>query len=111
MRGGVGMIITGGIPPNEEAGFGAKLSTPEEADQHRLITDAVHAADADVKICMQILHTGRYGYHPLNVAPSSLRAPINRFTPRALTRWGIRKTIADYARCARLAQQAGYFAG
>ncbi len=64
VRGGVGMIITGGIPPNEEAGFGAKLSTPEEADQHRLITDAVHAADADVKICMQILHMGALAHNP-----------------------------------------------
>ena len=64
VRGGVGMIITGGIPPNEEGGFGAKLSTPEEADQHRLITDAVHAADADVKICMQILHMGALAPNP-----------------------------------------------
>lgn len=58
------------------------------------------------KIALQILHAGRYGYHPLAAAPSKLRASINRFTPRALSRWGIRKTIADYARCASLAQQA-----
>jgi len=66
----------------------------------------VHAADG--KIALQILHTGRYAYHPLNVAPSKLRAPINRFTPRALSEWGIRKTIRDYVRCAQLAQKAGY---
>jgi 2,4-dienoyl-CoA reductase (NADPH2) len=70
------------------------------------VTDAVHAAGG--KIALQILHTGRYGYHPLNVAPSKLRAPINRFSPRALTGWGIRKTIRDYASCAELAQRAGY---
>jgi hypothetical protein len=76
VRGGVGMIITGGIPPNEEAGFGAKLSTPEEADQHRLITDAVHAADADVKICMQILHMGALAPNPACVAPSAVKSRI-----------------------------------
>jgi 2,4-dienoyl-CoA reductase (NADPH2) len=70
------------------------------------VTEAVHAAGG--KIALQILHTGRYGYHPLNVAPSKLRAPINRFSPRALTGWGIRKTIRDYASCAELAQRAGY---
>ena len=66
----------------------------------------MHAAGG--KIALQILHTGRYGYHPFTVAPSALRSPIYRFKPRALTRWGIRKTISDYARCAQLAQRAGY---
>ena len=68
-RGGVGMIITGGIPPNEEAGIGAKLSNPQEAAQHRLITEAVHTADPSVKIVMQILHTGPLAGTPACVAP------------------------------------------
>jgi 2,4-dienoyl-CoA reductase (NADPH2) len=108
-RGGVGLIVTGGFAPNLAGRvyhFGSQLSFFWQVGKHRIITEAVHAAGG--KIALQILHTGRYGYHPLNVAPSKLRAPINRFTPRALTQWGIRKTIADYARCARLAQKAGY---
>ena len=108
-RGGVGLIVTGGFSPNLAGRvyhFGSQLSFPWQVAKHRIVTDAVHAAGG--KIALQILHTGRYGYHPLNVAPSSLRAPINRFKPRALTGWGIRKTIGDYARCARLAQKAGY---
>ena len=108
-RGGVGLIVTGGISPNLRGRLvphGSQLSFPWQVAKHRIVTDAVHAAGG--KIALQILHTGRYGYHPLNVAPSSLRAPINRFKPRALTGWGIRKTIGDYARCARLAQKAGY---
>ena len=107
--GGVGLIVTGGFSPNLAGRvyhFGSQLSFSWQVGKHRLITDAVHAEGG--KIALQILHTGRYGYHPLNVAPSKLRAPINRFTPRALSRWGIRKTIGDYARCARLAQKAGY---
>lgn len=108
-RGGVGLIVTGGFSPNLAGRvyhFGSQLSFPWQVSKHRIVTDAVHAAGG--KIALQILHTGRYGYHPLNVAPSSLRAPINRFKPRTLTAWGIRKTIGDYARCARLAQKAGY---
>ena len=108
-RGGVGLIVTGGFSPNLAGRvyhFGSQLSFPWQVAKHRIVTDAVHAAGG--KIALQILHTGRYGYHPLNVAPSSLRAPINRFKPRTLTAWGIRKTIGDYARCARLAQKAGY---
>ncbi|NJD25953.1 MAG: NADPH-dependent 2,4-dienoyl-CoA reductase [Betaproteobacteria bacterium] len=108
-RGGVGLIVTGGFAPNFSGRVyhaGSQLSFPWQVGKHRIITEAVHREGG--KIALQILHTGRYGYHPLCVAPSKLRAPINRFTPRALTRWGIKKTIADYARCARLAQQAGY---
>ena len=108
-RGGVGLIVTGGFSPNF-AGRGyphaAQLSFPWQVGKHRRITDAVHAEGG--KIALQILHTGRYAFHPLAVAPSRLRAPINRFTPRALSAWGIRRTIAAYARCARLAQRAGY---
>ena len=83
-RGGVGMIITGGIMPNFEAGGGTKLSTPEEAADHRIVTEAVHAADPDVKICMQILHTGPLAGTPECVAPSAIRSRIGRFVPNEL---------------------------
>ena len=108
-RGGVGLIVTGGFSPNLAGRvyhFGSQLSFPWQVGKHRLITEAVHKEGG--KIALQILHTGRYGYHPLCVSASKLRAPINRFTPRALSNWGIKKTIGDYARCARLAQKAGY---
>src|SRR5512137_800309 len=108
-KGGVGLIVTGGIAPNlagRAKPKAAQLSFPWQVARHRLITDAVHEAGG--KIAMQILHAGRYAYHPLSVAPSRLRAPITPFKPRALTGWGVRKTIADYARCAALAQRAGY---
>jgi 2,4-dienoyl-CoA reductase (NADPH2) len=107
-RGGVGMIITGGYPPNAEAGGGAKLSTPAEADQHRIVTEAVHAADPDVKICMQILHTGPLARTPECVAPSAIRSRIGSFTPNELDEAGIEKQIADFANCAVLAREAGY---
>jgi 2,4-dienoyl-CoA reductase (NADPH2) len=107
-RGGVGMIITGGIPPNAEGGLGSKLSTPEEAAQHRLITEAVHAADADVKIVMQILHTGALAGTPACVAPSPVKSRIGRFTPNELDEAGIEKQLADFANCAAMAQLAGY---
>ena len=108
-KGGAGLIVTGGFAPNL-AGRGAptasQLSFPWQVGKHRIVTDAVHAAGG--KICLQILHTGRYAYHPLAVSASKLKSPISPFAPRALTGWGVRKTIADYARCARLAQKAGY---
>lgn len=107
-RGGVGMIITGGFSPNPEGGLGAKLSTPEEADSHRTITDAVHAADADVKICLQILHAGALAGVPECVSPSGVKSRIGRFTPAALDEDGIEKQIADFANCAAMAQRAGY---
>jgi 2,4-dienoyl-CoA reductase (NADPH2) len=108
-QGQVGLIITGGISPNEEgctSAMAAKLSTEEEIPNHKLITEAVHNEGG--KICMQILHTGRYGYHPKIVAPSQLQAPINFFKPKALTIDDIEKTISDYVQCALLAQKAGY---
>jgi len=108
-RGGVGLIVTGGIAPNFAGRVeprASQLSFPWQVAKHRMITDAVHAAGG--KIAMQILHAGRYAYHPLSVAPSSLKSPITPFRPRALTRWGVRRTIAAYARCATLAQRAGY---
>jgi len=107
-RGGVGMIITGGISPNEEGGLGAKLSTAEEAQRHKVITDAVHEADADVKICMQILHTGPLAGHDGSVAPSPVRSRIARGAPNELDEAGIEKQIADHANCATRAKEAGY---
>ncbi|OYU14062.1 MAG: NADPH-dependent 2,4-dienoyl-CoA reductase [Alphaproteobacteria bacterium PA4] len=107
-RGGVGMIITGGIMPNFEAGGGAKLSTPEEAAQHRIVTYAVHAADNEVKIVMQILHTGPLAYTDRCVAPSAIRSRIGAFVPNELDEDGIEKQIADFANCAAMAKLAGY---
>ncbi|RUO40717.1 NADPH-dependent 2,4-dienoyl-CoA reductase [Pseudidiomarina aestuarii] len=108
-KGGVGLIVTGGIAPNfrgRVAPFGSELSKPWHVKKHKLITEAVHRHGT--KICMQILHTGRYAYHPFNVAPSKIKAPINPFTPSAMSDRQIRTTIAHFARAAKLAQQAGY---
>ena len=108
-RGEVGLIVTGGIAPNRAgwvAPFSGKLTTKREANKHQKITQAVHAEGG--KICMQILHTGRYGYHPFSVAPTSIKAPITPFKPWKLSANGIQRTIRDYARCASLAQEAGY---
>ena len=107
-RGGVGMIITGGIAPNEEGGTGAKLSTPEEAAQHRIITEAVHAADPDVKICLQILHSGPLTAKEICVAPSPVKSRIGRYKPNELDEAGIEKQIADFVNCAVMARRAGY---
>ena len=108
-RGGVGLIVTGGIAPNE-AGRpyegGAKLTTDAEAAQHAEITAAVHREGG--RIAMQILHFGRYAYHQELVAPSAVQAPISPFPPRALTDDEVERTVEDYARAARLARQAGY---
>ncbi|PAV26697.1 2,4-dienoyl-CoA reductase (NADPH2) [Tamilnaduibacter salinus] len=108
-EGGVGLIVTGGIAPNPEGAVfqnAAKMDTEEEAEHHREVTEAVH--DAGGKICMQILHAGRYAYSPELVAPSAIRAPINPMTPRALEADEIEKQIDDYVRCAELSKQAGY---
>ncbi|MBL8769931.1 MAG: NADPH-dependent 2,4-dienoyl-CoA reductase [Phenylobacterium sp.] len=107
-RGGVGMIITGGIGPNREAGGGAKLSTPEEAEQHRMVTQAVRAADPDVKICLQILHAGSLARNPDAVAPSAIRARIAPNVPNELDAEGIEKQLSDFANCAAMARLAGY---
>lgn len=108
-KGQVGLIVTGGISPND-AGVtfagGSKLDSIEEANKHKLITQAVH--DAGGKIAMQILHTGRYSYQAENVAPSAIQAPINPTKPHALTSAEVNQTIADFAQCAKLAQHAGY---
>ncbi|MBF6465241.1 NADPH-dependent 2,4-dienoyl-CoA reductase [Nocardia beijingensis] len=108
-RGGAGLIITGGYAPNRAGWllpFGAKLTNKTEAYRHRRITKAVHAHGG--KIAIQILHAGRYSYMPGSVSASSIKAPINPFRPRALSAKGIERTIDDYARCAKLAQFAGY---
>ncbi|MFJ2814810.1 FAD-dependent oxidoreductase [Streptomyces sp. NPDC087294] len=108
-RGGVGLIVTGGIAPND-AGRpyegGATLTTDAEADRHTVITDAVHREGG--RIALQILHFGRYAYHRDLVAPSPLQAPISPYRPRALTDAEIERTIDDYVRTARLARRAGY---
>lgn len=108
-REGVALIVTGGIAPNPQgvvAQGGAILNHESQCDWHRVITDAVHAEAG--KIALQILHAGRYSYQRNLVAPSALQAPINPFTPQALSDADIHQTIQDFAHCAKLAQQAGY---
>jgi 2,4-dienoyl-CoA reductase (NADPH2) len=108
-KGGVALIVTGGVAPNWEGWvkpFAARMTTNAHAKNHKIVTDAVHAEGG--KIAMQILHTGRYAYHPLAVAPSKIQSPITPFGPRAMTNWDIKRTIKDYADSAKLAQDAGY---
>ena len=108
-RGGVGLMVTGGIAPSIEGWltpFGGRLSMPWQVARHRQLTRAVHAEGG--RICMQILHGGRYSYHPLSVAPSRIKSPITPFTPRALSARGVGRTIGDFVNCARKAQDAGY---
>lgn len=105
----VGLIVTGGFAPNRAgrlAPFAAKLTNSRECKMHETVTHQVHEAGG--KIALQILHAGRYGYHPFIVAPSRIKSPISPFTPWAMSTRRIRKTIEHFARCARLAQQAGY---
>lgn len=108
-KGGVGLMVTGGFAPNIEgwlAPLGSKLSMSWEVGRHHQVTDAVHAEQG--KICLQILHAGRYGYSPLCVSASAIKSPISKFKPRALSTKGVYKTIKDYANCAKLARRAGY---
>jgi 2,4-dienoyl-CoA reductase (NADPH2) len=108
-RGGVGLIITGGYAPNRTGWllpFAAELVSSAQARRHRRVTGAVHENGA--KILLQILHAGRYAYHPLSASASSIKAPINPFRPRTLSSRGVQSTIADFVRCARLAREAGY---
>lgn len=105
----VALIITGGIAPNRSgrlAPFAKKLTTKKEMRAHKLVTDAVHVEGG--KIALQILHAGRYGYHPLAIAPSRIKSPISPFKPCAMSKRRIKKTISHFARTARLAQLAGY---
>ncbi|WP_336916501.1 NADPH-dependent 2,4-dienoyl-CoA reductase [Acinetobacter modestus] len=108
-KGGVSLIVTGGVSPNDDGvvfAHGTKLDTVEEAEKHKVVTQAVH--DAGGKIAMQILHTGRYSYQANNVAPSAIQAPINPIKPKALSSAEVQQTIDDFANCAKLAQYAGY---
>ncbi len=108
-RGGVGLIITGGYAPNRTGWllpFAAQLVSSTEARRHRRVTSAVH--DEGGKILLQILHAGRYAYHPFSVSASSIKAPINPFRPRKLSDRGVEDTIGDFVRCALLAREAGY---
>lgn len=105
----IGMIITGGIAPNQEASSGgAMMSSDEEVAKHRLVTDAVHQAGPDVKICMQILHPGPLAHTKRAVAPSAVKSRIAPFVPNELDKAGIQKQIDDHVRCAVMAQKAGY---
>ncbi len=107
--GGAGLIVTGGFAPNVEGWlkpFGGKLSWPWETRPHRQLTRAVHEHGA--RLCLQLLHAGRYGYHPLQVAPSKVKAPINPFTPRELSARGIERQIRAFASAAARARDAGY---
>ena len=109
VHGGIGLIVTGGIAPNDRGRpmpGGARLSTPDEAAKHKIVTDAVHQAGG--KIAMQILHFGRYAYHQDLVAPSAIAAPINPLIPHALSTEEVYETIDDFVRCAALAHSAGY---
>ncbi len=108
-RGGVALMVTGGISPNDDGRpypGGARLATEEEAAQHKVVTDAVHAAGG--KIAMQILHFGRYAYHPGLVGPSPIKAPISPMPPRELTTAEVERTVEDFVNCAAMAQKAGY---
>jgi len=107
--GEAGLIVTGGFAPTLRgalAPFASSMMFPWQPRQHRQITEAVHQANG--RICMQILHSGRYGYHPLSVAPSAIRAPISKFTPRALSARGVEREIRGFVRAARLAREANY---
>lgn len=108
-RGGVALMVTGGISPNFRgrlAPHSSQLSFGWQVKKHKIVTDAVHKAGG--KIAMQILHAGRYAYHPFSVSASKLKAPITPFTPKELSDRAVRKTIKQYAKCAKLAKQAGY---
>ncbi|MET8846537.1 NADPH-dependent 2,4-dienoyl-CoA reductase [Amycolatopsis sp. NPDC004625] len=108
-RGGVGLIVTGGFAPNKTGWLlplASKLTTSAEAKQHRQLTAPVHEAGG--KIALQVLHAGRYAYHPLSVSASSIKAPINPFRPRGLTNHGVKAQINAFANCAELAREAGY---
>ena len=109
VKGGIGLIVTGGYAPCAAGRLtlnSSKLTNQWEAKSHQIVTSAVHAEGG--KICLQILHAGRYAFHPFSVAPSSLKSPISPFKPRALSDKGVEKQIQSFVRCGLLAQSAGY---
>ncbi len=108
-RGGVGLMVTGGMAPTIRgwlAPFASSMVSRRQVPRHRLVTGAVHEAGS--KICMQILHAGRYGYHPLVVSASARKSPISPFKPKALSAAGVERQIKGFVRAALLAQEAGY---
>ena len=107
-RGGCSLMVTGGFSPNPEGRLGGEggFLVDADADQHQQVTDAVHGEDS--RIMLQLLHAGRYGYHGDIVAPSPIRSPINKHTPREMTEDDIQRTISEYARAAQIALAAGY---
>jgi 2,4-dienoyl-CoA reductase (NADPH2) len=108
-EGGVGLMVTGGFAPNVRGWlkpFASRMSMPWHVRRHRQVTEAVHRHDG--KLCMQLLHAGRYAYHPLSVAPSKLKSPINPFTPKQLSAAAVERQIRDFATAAQLAREAGY---
>ena len=110
-RGGVGLIITGGYAPNRTGWllpFAAQMTSSAAARRHRRVTAAVHAAGPETKILLQVLHAGRYAFHPLSASASSIKAPTTPFRPRRLSGRGIEATIDDFVRAAALAREAGY---
>ncbi|HSI25812.1 MAG TPA: NADPH-dependent 2,4-dienoyl-CoA reductase, partial [Aeromicrobium sp.] len=109
--GGVGLMVTGGYAPNWRGWllpFGSVMTKPVHAKRHRIVTDAVHDAAADSKILLQVLHAGRYGYHPFSVGASTKKSPITPFKPTKLSAKDVDQTATDFARAAKLAQAAGY---
>ncbi|MDX1668458.1 MAG: NADPH-dependent 2,4-dienoyl-CoA reductase, partial [Limnobacter sp.] len=108
-KGGTALMVTGGFSPNIEGWlfpFASKMTSKKAVKHHRKVTDAVHKHDS--KILMQLLHAGRYAYHPFSVSASNIKSPINPFKPRELGDFGIRRTIAAFGKAAKLAQEAGY---
>jgi len=108
-KGGVGLIVTGGISPNARgrlSPFGCQLSHFWQVSKHKQVTEAVHKYPT--KICLQLLHAGRYSYHPFSVSSSKVKAPINPFTPSAMSVRQIKNTIKDFAHSSKLAAKAGY---
>ena len=108
-KGGAGLIVTGGVAPNWQGWlkpFSITMTSQKHVKQHRIITEAVHREGG--KICMQILHAGRYGYHPFSLAPSAIKSPITPFKPFKMSKRKIKATIRDFAKSAKLAKEAGY---
>jgi 2,4-dienoyl-CoA reductase (NADPH2) len=110
-RGGVSLMVTGGISPNARGvltPFGSKLTSSTEVPYHQTVTKAVHEANPKSKILLQILHAGRYSVHPFLAAPSAVKSPLGPFTPKAMSRAEVLSTVQDFVHTAQLARDAGY---